>query len=65
MKPKHKVLVGACSFLAVAGFLVSSDIIYLNTASGPQTITNNASNVSQANQAKSVTQEKDGHLTFK
>jgi hypothetical protein len=65
MKKTHKVLVGACSLFAVVGILVSSDIIYLDTATGTQTITNNTNNTSQANEAKTVAQEKDGHLTFK
>lgn len=61
MKRNHKIAFGACSLIAAFGVLVGTNAIHINTVKIPD----EGSTTSATHEAKTVTQEEDGHLTIK
>lgn len=64
MSSKRKVVAGTFGVVAVVGLLVFGSV-YMKSSVADISITNQGVNMSHAPEAKTVTQEKDGHITFK
>lgn len=64
MKRSHKIALGVFTILAVSGILFASNTHYMDSSRGGISITNQGASVDQNKMVKSVTQDKEGHLTF-